>query len=209
MINDTITAKATLQLGDPDNDFSVLQFGVQISASKTKHLKKLYSSLSGKMVDANQLWIRIEATTKEEFQEFTKAHEDFLGRMGESLQVYDFSSGIIVCVDITRLLEQNHMPEHLNPSLHSEIIGEGYEGESFIKLRLSSGIGLKQALDCQLNEGVIFLATFLENLTGNFDIQFQKSTFNSIMEKFEEPASGLLRQFFGDKEFRNLVMSMF
>lgn len=183
MINDKISAQATFQLGDPENDFTVLSLGLQVSEEKAQNLKQLYSNLSGKKITINQVWIRIEGTTKEEFTKFMEDHQDLVAK---KLDIFDFGSGIVVCVDIKELMEQFGMPEQMNPEKFKDFVGKKQNGDSHIRVRLSSGIGVHHAMEVQLKEGVLMFATFLESLTCNLDIQFQKQTYESLWAQYGE-----------------------
>lgn len=94
----------------------------------------------------NQMWIRIEGTTKEDFTKFVKNHSDLV-QLDLERSIYDFGSGIVVCVDLKELIEKYRLPEVFYPDNYGMLLGGVFHGESHIRLRLSSGIGVNHALE--------------------------------------------------------------
>lgn len=103
--------------------------------------------MSKKEITMTQIWVRIEGTTKEEFKKFCSEHQDFIG---SKIKIYEFGSGIVVCIDIKDLIQHFGMPEQLNPENYAMFFSEKQDGASHIRLRLSSGIGVNKALEVQL-----------------------------------------------------------
>jgi len=103
------------------------------------------------------------------------------------------------------------MPQEFNPENFARFFGEKQDGDSLIRLRLSSGIGVNKALEVQLEEGVIMFATFLESLTCNLEIRLEKKTFESIWGQYGEMVEIFARDLFfrGRDEFRKLFVSPF